>query len=50
MMERASDLVTDDLADAQVGAQMPAIGRHHGGLTALAPVGKHAAVEEVTSD
>jgi hypothetical protein len=50
MMERALDVVADDLAHAQIGAEMAAICVHDGGLAVLAAVNDRAAFQEVAAD
>ena len=50
MMERALDVVADDFAHAEVGAEMTAVCVHHDRLAVLAAIGDCTAVEEVAAD
>ena len=50
MMKRALDVVADDFAHAEVGAEMTAVCVHHDGLAVLAAIHDRAAVEEIAAD
>ena len=50
MMERAADVIADDFAEAQVGAEMAAERAHHCGASALATIRDHTVLEDVAAD
>src|SRR5262249_59805189 len=50
VMKRAAHILANDLADAQVSAEMAAVCAHDGCAAAFSPIDNRAAIEEVPPD